>query len=94
MKLQENMFGGMVTPNSRKELERSYFIWESRILRRIEAGEPIGPEAEAIKGLSLLSNSRLNLLTYNESLRVQANMMNTFDAFPNMFPGAMDNSKK
>lgn len=70
----------MKTPNTRKEMEHNvYLVLENTI----KTENPLS--AEALEGTYLLPNERIHLLTIDEQLRLQGNMLDTFDNEKSVF---------
>lgn len=69
----------MITANNRAELERNLALVYEDAIRRLEMDMPdagfVHFTLPALNQVKPLPNGRINLLTVNESIRLQANML-------------------
>ena len=76
----ENL-GGMPPPKTRKEMEHNLALAFEDTIRKLKSNDKRSKEsvliftAPHLKKVKDAPNSRLNLLTINESIRLQANML-------------------
>ena len=72
----------MKTPRNRVEFERNINLLAEQIHQgKMHFGQNVMHGVDSLKKIKKLPNGRIDLLTINESARLQANMMNNI---PNM----------
>jgi hypothetical protein len=71
------------TPQTRAEFEHNLYLVQEDTMRKIKSGNDdtiqnvLWATWPHLKKVKLLPNNRLNLLTINEMIRLQANMQNS-----------------
>jgi hypothetical protein len=70
----------MKTPRNRLEFERNFnLLTENMYQGKMFFGQGVTHGIDSLRKIQKLPNGRIDLLTINESARLQANMMNNFD---------------
>ena len=73
----------MKTPRNRLEFERNFNLLAEKMYQgKMHFGHNVAHGVDSLRKIQKLPNGRIDLLTINESARLQANMMNNF---ANMF---------
>jgi hypothetical protein len=78
------------TPNERVEYEHNIFLLIEEVYRAVDANDEasLGSLAaftiEPLKKVRKLPNGRINLITIDESLRLQGNMRNTMQRWDDL----------
>lgn len=81
--------GGLIPPKTRKEFEHNMSLVYEDTFRKVSSGD-VGliqnvrwATLPHLKKVKLLPNGRINLLTINEHIRLQANMLHNMQFMPN-----------
>ncbi len=79
------------TPRNRLEFERNFNLFAEKMYQgKVRFGQNVPHAIDSIKKIKKLPNGRIDLLTINESARLQANMMNNVPAMTNFKPSLED----
>ncbi|MFT4847698.1 MAG: hypothetical protein ACI8ZO_000289 [Flavobacteriales bacterium] len=79
--MKNKNLGGMTPPKTRREMEHNLALLFEDTLNKLKSNNSDSKEsvfiftAPHLKKVKTSPNSRLNLLTINESIRLQANML-------------------
>ena len=79
--MRNKNLGGMPPPKTRKEMEHNLALVFEDTLRKLKSSDESSKEsvliftAPHLKRVKTVPNSRLNLVTIDESIRLQANML-------------------
>jgi len=69
----------MKTPRNRLEFERNFNLLAEKMYQgKMHFGKNVMHGVDSLTRIQKLPNGRIDLLTINESARLQANMMNNF----------------
>ncbi len=85
--MKTSNLGGMPPPKTRKEMEHNLALVYEDTLKKLKSknessiGSLLVFTAPHLEKVKSAPNSRLNLLTINESIRLQANMMDWMAMF-------------
>jgi hypothetical protein len=81
----------MKKPRNRLEFERNFnLLAENMYQGKVHFGQNVPHVIDSIKKIKNLPNGRIDLLTINESARLQANMMNNVPDMANLKPSLED----
>jgi hypothetical protein len=84
----------MKTPRNRLEFERNFnLLAEQANQGKMQFGPGARHGLDSIKKVQKLPNGRIDLLTINESARLQANMMNNFANMMNVESSSEEETK-
>jgi hypothetical protein len=84
----------MNTPRNRLEFERNFnLLAESAYQGKMHFGPSAMHGMDSLKKIQKLPNGRIDLLTINESARLQANMMNNMPDMSNFESSSKDETE-
>ena len=70
----------MITPNSRSEFERNFFLLEKKIMEgKLHIEQSLRYSIGGLEKVRYLPNGRIDFLSVDESARLLANQMANFD---------------